>query len=189
MWMCWPSNIGERTCYQVSVWILVLSSQDRKEGRMGVERWGGQIGSGFRSGHLVVTRVFPMSGLTWELPWCVAYIPIFTAAKAVEQSAWLWPGHRAVRLPVALISNRSLPFMQDGKAGDPSALAQSVAWPREAWIAGQRHSLAHYLDAHKGSGNKTSILGHVKIKTGALVCNGNVGKQFSILFMYYIYLF
>lgn len=68
-----------------------------------------------------------MSGRTWELSRWAAYIPVATAAKAVTQSAGLWPGHRPVRMPVALISNGFLPFMQDGKAGDPSAHAQSVA--------------------------------------------------------------
>lgn len=168
MWVSWSFHMEEGTCYQVSVCIVVLSSQDRKEGREGVERLGGRISSGFWYGDLMVTRVSPMRGCTWELSWCVPYI---TAAKAVKQSAGLWTG------PVARISSGSLPFMQDGKAGDPSTVAQSVAWPRES------------LDADEGSANKTSILGHFKIKTGAPICKGNVGTQFSNPFMCYIYLF
>lgn len=83
MWMCWPSHMEERTVAGVSLDRGTV--QPRQEG--GEEACGGMrgwISSGFRIGHLVVTRVFPMSGCTWECSWCVANIPGFTAAKAVK---------------------------------------------------------------------------------------------------------
>ena len=130
-------------------------------GSKGTEGWGrprgGWIGSGLKSGCLVATGTSPMSRRTWELARWVAYIPVFTAVKAVKQSAGLWPRPRLVKMPAALISSGFQPFTQAGQVGDPNTHAQPVARPREAWIPGQRHSLANCLDADKGSVNKTSI--------------------------------
>lgn len=163
-----------------TVWIVVQSSQERREGRRGTERWGrpqgGQIGSGLKSGQ---HRWPPMSHCAWELAWWVAYIPLFKAVKAVKQGAGLWPGPRLMKLPPALISSGFQPFaeIKAGKVRDPTG--QPVAWPREAWIPGQRHSLANSLGAGKGGVSKTSIWRLSTIKTVPPVHKGNVGTQFS----------
>jgi len=47
----------------------------------------------------------PMSHHTRDLARWVAYIPVFTAVKAVKQSAGLWPGPRLLKMPAALISS------------------------------------------------------------------------------------
>lgn len=129
----------------------------------------------------MVTSVSPMGGHTWELSQCVAYIPIFTAAKAAKQSAGLWP----VRMPVALISNGSLPFMKDGKAADPS----TVAHDKGSLGTRAELSLAHCFHADKGNVNKTSILGHFKIKRCSYLQGQCWHTVLKFIYILYIYLF
>lgn len=76
MWSCWPSPFRLRHSLAKRRWRGGRAQRDKSVSQ------GGGLSSGLKSNHLK-TRPSPMSCYTWKLGGWVAYIPVFTAVKAV----------------------------------------------------------------------------------------------------------